>query len=270
MGKELSKREAIEYLDIDSKAFENYVRFSEEIRGYKKSGRWYFKKKELDRWKDERKKGMINLTIKEYEKCFEFAIKVVYGGSSLYQRTEMEASDNWITGILAEQAFKKFMKNRFGVTIYLDNKVHPGQITARDVVAVKKRKNKRKPKIFIGVKSSKMKSAYLIADEHGLKGRTADAYISVRVGLPRDHLFRYLRNHSFIRRANKFLKKKEGFRTIGKLEKVPIWICGFCYGKDLERRRSIPGQDFDGIRHVKCYTDLKKSDKDWKKLIKKL
>ena len=146
MTKELTKKEAINYLDLDYKAFENYIRFSKEIKGFKKSGRWYFKKKELDRWNNERKKGMVNLTIKEYEKCFEFAIKVVYGGSSLYQRTEMEASDNWITGILAENAFKKFMKKRFGITIYLDNTVHPGEITARDVIAIKKRKKKNEPK----------------------------------------------------------------------------------------------------------------------------
>lgn len=270
MNKKLTKVEAVDYLGIEWKEFDNYTSFSEEIKGFKERRRWYFKKSELDRWNAERKKGTVYLTIKEYEKCFEFALKVVYGGAAIFQRTEMEAADNWITGIIAEHAFKKFMKKRFGIKIYLDEKVHPGKITPRDIVAIQKSKTKREPKLFVGIKSSKMKNTYLIADEHGTEGRTADVYIFVRVGLPRDHLFRYLRAHSFIKSANKFLKKREGFRSIEKLKKIPVWICGYCYGKNLERKRGIPGQDFDGIRHVKCYTGLRKTDKAWKKLISKL
>lgn len=270
MAEDLTKREAIEFLNINDKEFDNYLYFSEEIEGFKKSGRWYFEKLKLKEWKDKKRKSTVYLTIKEYERCFEFALKVVYGGAAIYDRTEMEAADNWITGILAEQGFKKFMKRKFGVNIYLDNVVHPGEITPRDVIAIKKGKHKRPPRIFIGIKSSKMKSAYLIADEHGVEGRTADVYIFIRVGLPRDHLFRYLRNHSFIKRANNFLKTADGFKSIAKLINVPIWICGYCYGKDLEKKRSIPGQDFDSFRYVKCCKDLKKSDKDWKKLIGRL
>ena len=59
-----------------------------------------------------------------------------------------------------------------------------------------------------------MKSAYLIADEHMIEGRNADVYVFARVGLPRDHLFRYLREHSFINRANDYLTKIKGYRTI--------------------------------------------------------
>ncbi|MGC9517483.1 MAG: hypothetical protein ACP5C3_07290 [Methanomicrobiales archaeon] len=118
---------------------------------------------------------------------------MVYGGSSLGRRTEVMAVDNWITGRMTEYSFKKFIKNRFSVKLILDEKLHPGKITPQEVVGVKNEKSEiRKPNLFIGIKSSKMKNAYLIADEHGTEVRNADVYIFVRAGLPRDHIIRYL------------------------------------------------------------------------------
>jgi len=177
----LSRKEAIEYLRIPPKNFDNYFQFSKEIRGFKKGSRWHFNKNELDAWNNLKKKRTVKVTLSEYEKCFEFAIKMVYGGSSLHgmgrQRTEVQAADNWISGILVEYALKKFLKRKFNCKIYLDHKVHPGQITPPDITAVSKNGRIRKPKKFIGIKGSKWKSCFLIADEHGIPGRSADVYV---------------------------------------------------------------------------------------------
>jgi len=279
MPEVLTRKEAIEYCNVDPKAFDNYIKFSVEITGFKRSRRWYFTKEELDRWKENRDKRIVILTLDEYEKCFEFAIKMVYGGSSLHgmrgQRTEVQAADNWISGILVEHALKKFLKEKFDFEIMLDEEVHPGEITAQDIIGVIEEGKQRVPKKFVGVKGSKWKSCFLIADEHGISGRSADTYVFGRIGLPSDHLFRILREHSFFKRVKDFLEKHENFRKIGGLNEVPIWLCGYVPADDLDYVTEIPGQNFgedkdkNKIRkYVKNVAEMKNSDEDWLELIK--
>lgn len=278
MPDDLTKKEAIEYLDISDKCFENYFKFSQEIKGEKKSnGRWYFKKAHLESWKKLKEQRTINLSMDEYEKCFEFAIKMVYGGLSLHgirgNRTEVQAADDVILGILAEHAIKIFLKKKFGTKITLDEKVHPGQITPQDFDSIKDGDSFRKPKLGVGVKASKMKNAYLVlgANEVELPKRKSDVYIFARVDLPGDHLFRILRDHSFFGKVRKFFDKNEKFRKIEELKSIPVWICGFIYVNELEKVTAIPGQEFNnGHRYVKSVALLRNSDKEWKKLIAQL
>lgn len=278
MLEELSKKEAIKYLDISDKAFENYFKFSQEIKGYKKSnGRWYFSKEYLDNWKELKQDRTINLSMDEYEKSFEFAIKMVYGGLSLHgirgERTEVQAADDVILGILAEHAVKKFLKEKFGVEIMLDEEVHPEHITPQDFDLIKKKGSFRKPNLGVGIKASKMKNAFLVlgANEVELPERKSDVYIFARVGLPSDHLFRILRDHSFFGRVRKFFDENEKFKKIAELENIPVWICGFTYIDELERAKSIPGQEFtNGYRYVKNVRIMHNSDDEWRGLIKKL
>ncbi len=270
-------KEAVEYLDIDKKAFTNYFKNSGEIKSFKQGGRWKFKKSDLDAWKELKDNRTLTLNLKEYEECFEFAMKVVYGGSATFgnrrQRTEVQAVDNWILGIMVEKALKKFLKDKFNFEIVLDEEVHPGEITPRDIIGIKKNGRIEEPKKFVGVKGSKIKSAYLIADEHGMPNRSADIYIFGRVALPSDHLFRILRDHSFFKKVREFLEdnKKKGFRTIGEIKEVKVWICGYASSNELDYVNKIPGQDFDGKnKYVKTVGQMHNSDEDWKDLIKKL
>ena len=75
---DLTKKEAIEFLDIPEKNFENYVKSSEEIAHYKKSGRYYFKENELIRWRDLKNSRTVFLSMDEYTKCFILAIQMAY------------------------------------------------------------------------------------------------------------------------------------------------------------------------------------------------
>ena len=138
---DLTKKEAIDYLNIEENCFNNYFKNSREIRGFKRKpphGWWYFKKSELDVWNERKKANTIFLDLEDYENCFEFALKVVYGGSSLGQRTEMQAVDNWITGRMAEYGFEKFMEERFDLKVFLDEEVHPSEITPKDIIFLEK------------------------------------------------------------------------------------------------------------------------------------
>jgi len=273
----INKKEAIKFLGITEKDFKNYHESSGEIQGEKVKGHWYFNKDNLISWKNLKESRTINLSIKEYEICFEFAIKMVYGGLSLNgirgQRTEVQAADDVILGILAEHAIKNLLSQKFSTEIKLDESVHPEEITPQDFDQIRDGKNFRKPKLGVGVKASKMKNAFLVlgANEVELAERKSDVYIFARVGLPSDHLFRILREHSFFGRVRQFFEENSGFKKIDILDKIPVWICGFAYVDELEQVTEIPGQEFsNGHRYVKSVGKLHNTDKDWLKLISKL
>ncbi len=273
----ITKKEALALLEIPEKDFKNYHEFSEEIKGRQINRRWYFDKNDLTNWKNLKENRTINLSIKEYEVCFEFAIKMVYGGLSLNgirgQRTEVQAADDVILGILAEHAIKIFLHKKFNTDIKLDEKVHPEEITPQDFDKIKDSDLFRTPKLGVGIKASKMKNAFLVlgSNEFELLGRKSDVYIFARVGLPSDHLFRILRDHSFFGKVRKFLDENVNFKKILKLEEIPVWICGFAYAEELEKVKSIPGQEFsNGFRYVKSVSKLHNSDGEWRDLIDKL
>jgi hypothetical protein len=53
-------------------------------------------------------------------------------------------------------------------------------------------------------------------------------------------------------------------------ENIPCEIAGYCWTNELEKVRSIPGQEFDGFRYVKKTGRLRRSKEDWKNLLKRL
>lgn len=277
MSEKLTKKEAIEFLNIPEKEFKNYFEFSKEIQGEKIGSRWYFDKKSIFDWKKLKEDRTIYLTMDEYETCFEFAMKMVYGGLSLNgirgQRTEIQAADDVILGILAEHAVKNLLQKKFKTKIKLDEEVHPEHITPQDFDQIEKNGSFRTPKLGVGIKASKMKNAFLVlgANEVEFPERRSDVYVFARVGLPSDHLFRILRDHSFFGKVRKFFENNDKFRKIEKLENIPIWICGFAYVDELEKVTEIPGQEFsNGHRYVKSVGKLRNTDKNWNDLIAKL
>lgn len=210
---DLSRKEAIRFLDIPEKNFDNYVKSSKEISHHKKSTRYYFKKNELTRWKNLRKNRTVFLSLKEYQKCFVLAIQMAYtkkssaGTGIRGVRSEMQTADDWILGILAEFALQKFVKDKYNKKIELDTEPHPKEgITAQDVVTI----DGRLPNLKVGMKASKEKNCWIVLDalEYENKKRMSDVYIFARVELPSDHLFRILREHSFFDKARKKLSRR--------------------------------------------------------------
>ena len=212
MTKTLSKKEAIQHLDIEEKEFENYQKYSGEIKGTKIRGRWYYNKQSLDSWKRSKDFSTVLLSRDEYEKCFVFAIQMAYSKSSSAGtgirgvRSEMQQADDWILGILAEFGLKKFLKKKFKLNISLDTEPHPNEITAQDIILV----DGKEPGIKVAVKSSKPKSCFNVIPpiEYEEDDRKSDVYVFARVYLPSDHLFRILRDHLFFRKARGMIEKK--------------------------------------------------------------
>ncbi len=279
--KTFGTKEAIEYLGIETKEFDNYFKSGGEIKGKKVGARFKFNKSDLDYWNNLKKKRTVVLSLKEYERCFEFAIKMAYSTKASHGtgirgvRSEMQMADDFILGILAEHGVQKFLKEKFETEIKLDLEVHPDHITAQDFDGIIEKGKVRPSNMGVAIKSSKWKSCWnVIAPiEYENKNRKSDAYIFVRVGLPSDHLFRILREHSFFKNVKDFLEHSEGFRKIQELKEIPIWITGFSYHDEFERVKEIPGQRFDGnpdYRYAKPVGKMHNSDEDWKQLVKKL
>lgn len=277
MPESLTKKEVLAFLpDIDEKCLSNYLTKSKELSCFKEGSRWRILKDDLVVWDNLRKNRTISLDMETYKKCFQFAMKMVYGGLSLNgirgQRSEVQASDDVILGILAEHAIKKFLLDKFGVEIELDEEVHTEYITPQDFDKIKVNGVFKKPSLGVGIKASKFKSAYLVlgANEVDLVERRSDIYIFARVNLPSDHLFRILRDHSFFKTTREFFENNQGFKKIEPLNDVSVWICGFTYVSELEKTREIPGQTFDGDRYVKSVSKMRNSDEEWREFIKKL
>lgn len=281
MAEVLLKKEAIEYLGINEKEFENYFKSSGEIKGFKDGARFKFKKSDLDCWKELKEDRTVILSMPEYVKCFEFAIKMAYSTKASHGtgirgvRSEVQMADDFILGILAEHGVQKFLKEKFGADIKLDMEVHPDHITQQDFDGILDKGKMRKVKIGVAVKSSKWKSCWnIIAPiEYENADRKSDVYIFARVGLPSDHLFRILREHSFFKNVKDFLERSEGFRKILELKEIPVWITGFSYHDEFDKVKEIPGQKFDGnpdYRYVKSVGNMHNSTEDWKSFIKKL
>ena len=68
-------------------------------------------------------------------------------------------------GQLAEVAVKKFFKNEFGIEVELDFRIYEN-IVPQDIIGVVENRKKREPRVGIGIKSSKPKSAFLILSEN--------------------------------------------------------------------------------------------------------
>ena len=225
-----------------------------------------------------RKERTVRLSLAEYEKCFEFAIKMAYSSHSSHgtgirgARSEVQVADDFILGILAEEGVAKFLGKKFGAEIGLDHEAHPDHITPQDFLTISRDGITRPVKLDVAVKSSKMKSCFNIIrpNEYEIERRRSDIYIFARVGLPSDHLFRILRDHSFFRKVSDFLESSEDYRKIEELGDITVWICGFSFHGEFESVEEIPGQKFDGYRYVKSVADMHNSDGDWEDFISKL
>lgn len=278
MNKSLTKKEAIEFLGLDSKLFENYFRNASEFNCLKRAGggRFYFDKELLQNWLDDYKWRTIELNMADYQLCLDFALAQHFRGyvmsdwGTARQREFGQKLTNWIKGQLAEVAVKKFFKKEFDCEIELDFEIRDN-IVPQDIISITENNKKRTPKIGVGIKSSKPKSAYLVLGENEItiSSRRSDFYIYCRPDIPDDHLLRLTRDAVI-----KAVKDEPHFNSYKNkmpfFSNIPCEIAGYCSAEELEKVSSIEGQDFDGVRYVKKSGLLHRSREDWKKLIKKL
>jgi len=276
----LKKREAVEFLGLDEKLFENYFKNACEFSCLERNngrGRFLFDKDDLEKWLRDYRWRTVELDINDYRLCLDFALAQHFRGyvisdfGTARQREFGQKITNWVKGQLGEVAVGKFFEKEFGVKIELDFNIYD-EIVPQDIIGVIENKKKREPKAGVGIKSSKPKSAYLILGENeiDIKERRSDFYIYCRPDIPDDHLLRITKNEIIkaVEEQPHYPKYKD---VIPGFTNIKCEIAGYCSIDELEKVNEIPGQKFDnGFRYVKKSGLLHRTKKDWEKLIKKL
>ncbi len=279
MDKILTKKEAIRFLGLDDKTFDNYFQNADEFKCLKRQngrGRYLFDQRVLKKWLDEFRWRTIELNFKDYSLCLDFALAQHFRGYVLSdwgtarQREFGQKITNWVKGQLAEVAVKKFFKEEFNVDVELDFRIYD-EIVPQDIIGVIENRKTRQPKIEIGIKSSKPKSAYLVLGENEItiKERRSDYYIFCRPDMPDDHLLRLTKDRviEVVKNQQHFSKYKD---EMPDFKNMYCEISGWCKIDELEKVTSIPGQEFTGVRYVKKSGLLHKDKADWQELLKKL
>jgi predicted DNA-binding transcriptional regulator AlpA len=276
----LTKKQAVQLLGLDEKTFDNYFRNAAEFPALKRNsgrGRFLFDKEALEQWKKDRDWRTISLTQEDYALCLDFALAQHFRGYVLSdwgtarQREFGQKITNWVKGQLGEVAVKKFFKKEFGVDVELDFNIYE-KIVPQDVIKVGKKGAMRDPKIGVGIKSSKPKSAFLVLGENEirLKERRSDVYIYCRPDIPDDHLLRIAQERiiSVVKNQPHFSKYKD---HMPKFADIPCEVAGWCEADELKKVTSIPGQEFDnGVRFVIESGRLHRDRKSWEKLLSRL
>lgn len=282
MDKILTKREAVEFLGLDEKTFQNYFLNADEfkcLRRNKGRGRYLFDQKELRQWLEGYKWRTVELNQKDYALCLDFALAQHFRGYVLSdfgtarQREFGQKITNWVKGQLGEVAVKKFFKKEFGVEVELDFSIYE-EIVPQDIIGVIEKGKKRHPKIGIGIKSSKPKSAFLILSENEivLKERRSDVYILCRPDIADDHLLRITRDRiiDVIKDQPHFPSYKD---DIPEFINIPCEVAGWCSIEELEKKNAneIPGlESATGFRYIKQSGHLHKDKKSWEELLSRL
>jgi len=279
MPKIFSKKEAIEYLGLGEKTFDNYFKNAAEFPCVNRNGgrgRFYFDENTLRKWKEALAWRSVDLNKDDYALCLDFALAQHFRNyvqsdfGTGRQREFGQKITNWVKGQLGEVAVKKFLKREFGLNIELDFDIHD-EIVLQDIIGVEDRGEMREPRVGVGIKSSKPKSAFLILGENEIKikERRSNIYIYCRPNIPDDHLLRITKKeiNEAVKNKPHYLKYKD---LIPDFVNIPCEITGWCYYTDLREVKEIPGQVFDGVRFVKESGLLKKTKKDWEELIEQL
>lgn len=279
MSDNLSKKEAIDFLQLDGKLFENFFKNAAEIPSIPRigRGRFYFDRDQLLAWKRSYEWRTVQLPVNDYLKCLDFALAMHFRGyvaadwGTGRQREFGQKIANWTRGQLGELALKRFFEREFNFSVELDFEIH-AEIVAQDIISVNENGTVREPRTKVGIKASKPKSSYLVlgGNEVTLADRRSDIYIFARVDLPDDHLLRITAEAISAKVSGQphFSRYRE---AIIPLTAIQCEIAGYCDIAELERVTSIPGQDFDnGPRFVKQSGKLHKSSADWEQLISRI
>ena len=280
MSEILTKKEAIEFLGLDDKTFDNYFKNADEFSCLDRNGgrgRFFFSTSSLKKWKESHDWRTVELTRDDYALCLDFALAIHFKGyvasdwGTGRQREFGQKITNWVKGQLGEVAVRKFLRKEFGREIELDFDIHK-KIVPQDIIAVSAGGKMREPKIGVGIKSSKPKNSYLVLsnNEVFLNDRHSDAYIYCRPDIADDHLLQITKSALV-----KIVEDKPLYPTykdsMKEFSNIPCEIAGWCDYDELEKVTEIPGQKFDnGFRWVKKSGLLHRSKKEWEDLIKRL
>jgi len=269
----LTLKNASEYCSLPEKYFRNYVMKGKEIESIKRRGRWMVLRSEVEKWKTEREWRIVDLTLDDYLKAFEFATKLFYqGGPGITDwggRTRRDIGKfltNQIEGKLGELALAKFLLYKFNVELKLDFTIRQ-EIPSQDIVEVIRIHGSRRvsnpPRLRVSVKTTKMQNFALPVPRKELEDelRRSDVYIMCRVELPLDHLLRVFKNHSILLRMR---------NVIPELDEIKAEVVGYAWREELQNKgitTEIRGGQKITPSYVMYSGELHSSKEEWEVLV---
>ncbi|MDI6904603.1 MAG: helix-turn-helix domain-containing protein [Candidatus Bathyarchaeia archaeon] len=273
-GDLLTLRESSEYCGIPKKYLKNYVFKAGELKATKIRGRWNISKRELEEWKRNRDLRLTRLSMEEYFKAFEFAVRVFYQSGAgtvewgtTKRRDVGEFIANQTEGKLGELAFAKFMHDHFGIGIelsFLIEKEIPGQDIVKVIRTEDGTKIARNPKIKVSIKTTKMQNFNLWVVEEDIE--KSDVFVLCRVELPSDQLLRIVRDHEQISPVRNLIPEPR---------EIIAEVAGFTWGEELQARGAtmeMTGANGKVVQVLKrpqfimLSGELRKSKEDWESL----
>ncbi|MEM1638293.1 MAG: hypothetical protein QW247_11365 [Pyrobaculum sp.] len=197
-----------------------------------------FKSKE--EWADNLVFSSVLLTRNEYLEATVHALRLApkiaatdYGTSR--QRDLAQIWTDAIRGFLGEIAFRKWLKERFGIEIKLDFRIGPlEEFLPSDLTRIKKpREEWREPKLRVSIKTTKLQGMWLDVPYAQLEH--SDAFVLVRVGVSRGHFLAFLKDISVIMDKILALARNQGLEfseeeirdSIPRFKNIPAFVVGF-------------------------------------------
>ncbi len=122
MSKLLTKKEAVKFLGLDDKTFDNYFKNATEFPCIDRNGgrgRFYFDENVLRKWKDSLAWRTVDLNKNDYALCLDFALAQHFRNyvqsdfGTGRQREFGQKITNWVKGQLGEVAVRKFFKREY-------------------------------------------------------------------------------------------------------------------------------------------------------------
>ena len=259
----LSIPQASEYLHVDKKSLENYVKEGKEVPVQltgKTARIRKIQKFDLDTWKKYYDFTSVALEQDDYYEALCFALRKFYSSApkanfaTSQQREAGKYLSDHISGYLGEIAFQLFLEARFSVQIRLDKNVD-GIVRSQDIVSVSRRKSvENQPAFKISIKASKMKNVWLIVgkNEIDIADRRSDYYVFVRVDLHSDHIVRLIREHPAVKDIKRVIPEPPSY--------IPAQVCGFTPVAEMEGPVSKIGTQDISLSYVKRSGEL---HRDW-------
>ena len=142
----------------------------------------------------------VALTEEDYLKCTAFSLGMWYSEKAKgdWRRAKQRDIGDYINdhggGKLAEIAFCRFLEN-FGLKGEPNFEIYPGPREVDrggDIWRLFKAAEEVQPRIAVDVKKTKPNSRYFLVDEREFQNRRYDAYVSVLVSMPLDHLAAFI------------------------------------------------------------------------------
>ncbi|MEM2197199.1 MAG: hypothetical protein QW290_08980 [Sulfolobales archaeon] len=204
----------------------------------------------------------VLLTRNEYLEATVHALRLApkiaatdYGTSR--QRDLAQIWTDAIRGFLGEIAFRKWLRERFGIEVKLDFRRGPlEEFLPSDLTRIKKpREEWRKPKLRVSIKTTKLQGMWLDVPYAQLEH--SDVFVLVRVGVSRGHFLAFLKDISVIMDKILTLAQNQGLEvsreefqdSIPEFKNIPAFVVGFFDKNEvadkLQDRRTVLTVDGD-------------------------